>query len=145
LLSELGENDIDPETLDDVLRFLDPELIPLDFSPCHSPILGDEASLHSGDGHSKKKSKRRSKEQRHHKHHRKSKDLNTSFLSDDPIDRIVAANVDEILLDCLEDELPSVMINNELPGQRFLQSVVNHHKKSSKFDASPYVVPSLRL
>lgn len=111
--AESGALDIDPETLDDALRFLDPELAPLDFSPCNSPSFGDDIS---SDGHSKKKSKRRSKEQRHHKHHRKSKDLNTSFLSDDPIDRLVAANVDEILLDCLEDELPSVMINNELPG-----------------------------
>ena len=118
LFSESGEQDIDPDTLDGALRFLDPELIPLDFSPCHSPTLGDDVALNTNDGHSKKKSKRRSKDQRHHKHHRKFKDLNTSFLSDDPIDRIVAANVDEILLDCLEDELPSVMINNELPGYR---------------------------
>lgn len=121
LLSEPGEQDVDPDTLDEVLRFIDHELKPLDFSPCHSPTLGDDVALNLNDGHSKKKSKRRSKEQRHHKHHRKFKDLNTSFLSDDPIDRIVAANVDEILLDCLEDELPSVMINNELPGQRYFR------------------------
>ena len=32
------------------------------------------------------------------------------------MDRIVASNVDAVLLDCLEDELPSVTIDEEVPG-----------------------------
>lgn len=63
----------------------------------------------------------------HHKHHRRSKDPNSSVPMDDPMDRLVALNVDEVLLDCLEDELPSVTFDGELPGSEPLELVDNYN------------------
>ncbi|XP_059084397.1 claspin-like [Tigriopus californicus] len=45
---------------------------------------------------------------------------------EDPMDRIVAANVDPLLLDCLEDELPSVTIDEEIPGSEPLELLDNY-------------------
>ncbi len=36
--------------------------------------------------------------------------------AEDPMDRLVASNVDPVLLDCLEDETPSVAIDDDVPG-----------------------------
>ena len=57
------------------------------------------------------------------RHHKKKKrrrssgaSRNSTSAPEDPMDRIVASNVDAVLLDCLEDELPSVTIDEEVPG-----------------------------
>eukprot|EP00095_Tigriopus_kingsejongensis_P006037 maker-scaffold889_size84747-snap-gene-0.26 protein:Tk06037 transcript:maker-scaffold889_size84747-snap-gene-0.26-mRNA-1 annotation:"PREDICTED: uncharacterized protein LOC103314234" len=46
----------------------------------------------------------------------KKRRLSGKHSNEDPMDRTVAASVDPLLLDCLEDELPSVCIDEELPG-----------------------------
>ena len=48
------------------------------------------------------------------------------LLPDDPMDRLVASNVDPVLLDCLEDELPSVAIDEEMPGSEPLELLANY-------------------
>ena len=57
------------------------------------------------------------------RHHKKKKrrrssgaSRNSTSAPEDPMDRIVASNVDAVLLDCLEDELPSVTLDEEVPG-----------------------------
>jgi hypothetical protein len=73
----------------------------------------------------RKKQKRRSSDKRHHhKHHRRS-NKDATFPMEDPMDRLVASNVDEVLLDLLEEELPSVTFDGELPGSEPLELVDN--------------------
>jgi len=50
------------------------------------------------------------------------------FPMDDPMDRLVACNVDEVLLDCLEDELPSVTLDGALPGSEPLELVEKYNE-----------------
>jgi hypothetical protein len=121
---------LDPMALDEFLRMTDPDLADGgEISACTSPVPpadsadGRPASV---DGHLRKKSKqRRSADRRHHhhKHHRRSKDPNSTVPMDDPMDRLVALNVDQVLLDCLEEELPSVTFDGELPGSEPLELV----------------------
>jgi len=84
-------SNLDSASLDKYLREPDPDLATGDNSACTSPIPADSS------GADKKKSKRRSSEKRHHKHHRRS-NKDTMFPMDDPMDRLVACNVDEVLV-----------------------------------------------
>ena len=114
-------NSLDPASLDRFLREADPDLATGDVSNCTSPVPADS---------DKKKPKRRSSDKRHHhhhKHHRRS-NKDSTFPMDDPMDRLVACNVDEVLLDCLEDELPSVTLDGELPGSEPLELVESYNE-----------------
>ena len=120
--------DLDPTALDEFLRMADPDLADGDISTCTSPVPAADSAdgrPSSVDGHLRKKLKRRSADRRHHhhKHHRRSKDPNSTVPMDDPMDRLVALNVDQVLLDCLEEELPSVTFDGELPGSEPLELV----------------------
>ena len=75
----------------------------------------------SGSSHSTDKPVRIHK---HHKHkHDKTKHRNRS----EQMDHVVASNVDQVLLDCLEDELPGgiVAIEGEIPGSSPLELLSN--------------------
>jgi hypothetical protein len=123
--------ELDPAALDEFLREADSDLLTGDLSTCTSPVpAASTGSVDSGDsGHLRKKLKRRSSDKRHHHHHkhhrRTNKDQNVPM--DDPMDRLVASNVDEVLLDCLEEELPSVTLDGELPGSEPLELVENYN------------------
>ena len=62
------------------------------------------------------------KAHKHHKHN-KSHDKNKHRNKSEQMDHVVASNVDSVLLDCLEDELPSgiVAIEGEIPGSTPLE------------------------
>ena len=113
--------ELDLATLDEFLRMPDADLATGDAtSPCTTPTPDSS--------NDKKKPKRRSSDKRHHHkhHHRANKD--TMFPMDDPMDRLVACNVDEVLLDCLEDELPSVTLDGALPGSETLELVEKYNE-----------------
>ena len=55
----------------------------------------------------------------------------TKQLSEDPMDRMVASNVDSVLLDCLEDELPSVALDEEVPGSEPLELLATYEQCDS--------------
>ena len=123
--------ELDPASLDEFLREADPDLATGDLSTCTSPVpAASTGSTDSGDsGHLRKKLKRRSSDKRHHHHHKHHRRTNKdqTVPMDDPMDRLVASNVDEVLLDCLEEELPSVTLDGELPGSEPLELVENYN------------------
>ena len=73
----------------------------------------------SGSSNSTDKPIKVHKHHKHNKSHEKTKHRNKS----EQMDHVVASNVDSVLLDCLEDELPSgiVAIEGEIPGSTPLE------------------------
>lgn len=63
------------------------------------------------------------KAHKHHHHHKHKHDKNKHRNKSEQMDHVVASNVDQILLDCLEEELPSgiVAIEGDLPGSAPLE------------------------
>ena len=47
------------------------------------------------------------------------------------MDNLVALNVDQVLLDCLEEELPSVTFPDQVPGSEPLELIENFHACTS--------------
>lgn len=62
-----------------------------------------------------------------HKHHKHKNDKNRHRNRSEQMDHVVTSNVDQVLLDCLEDELPGgiVAIEGEIPGSSPLELLSN--------------------
>ena len=65
---------------------------------------------------------------RPHKHKHRSKRLSSKA---EHMDYLVALNVDQVLLDCLEEELPSVTFPDQVPGSEPLELIENFHACTS--------------
>ena len=104
-------------TLDSFLKEEDPTLL-TDTDSSDMPPMDIK--------HRKKRSRRNSERSRH-------------FAECDPMDRMVASNVDSVLLECLEDEVPSVTFDEEVPGAEPLELVENFHKCNSMQQAGRWV------
>ena len=65
---------------------------------------------------------------RPHKHKHRSKRLGSKA---EHMDYLVAVNVDQFLLDCLEEELPCVTFPPEVPGSSPLELIENFHTCTS--------------
>ena len=103
--------------LDVLLKAEDPELIAMDVKE------EQEDDRPSSLTQKAKKKLRRSSGKSHHRSSKKA--------SVDPMDQTVASNVDPVLLDCLEDELPSVTLDDEVPGSEPLELISNFESCNS--------------
>lgn len=86
----------------------------------------DDASLAGQDSDGDRPSSLTFKKKKRRSSGKHANSANSQHSGEDPMDRIVASNVDPLLLDCLEDELPSVTIDEEIPGSEPLELLKNY-------------------
>lgn len=127
------------ESLDTVLREEDPVL-------AADAAANVDQDIESGGGSG-----------RHHHHHKKKKRRRSSGASsrhsnsgkgatvEDPMDRIVASNVDAVLLDCLEDELPSVTLDEDVPGSDVMDLLRDYENCNSVVLGRRWLRPNTEL